>query len=1648
MAAKGTSSVAAHGVKLDTLKDCLQFLEWLHDKKQDVARTRVAGRLKRLLDKNYKSVDLHRIEDALSQFLKNVSKFYKTLCDRVEYPKYTPTTTTPALNAVLECISKVLAVMYFLRYRVDAKFDKVGGGGWAQQPVGWVAQLARFDTQMIARLVSSGSEIDAYFIATVDNNTYGVIPGGFTAGELKQLSRGGYNQGSLMVGDLQNICEKHAGSGLQNYFLDVYSTSVIPKTGGTQISNVANALRLVRDFCGIFEKVRDKEDFAKHLYLRDRCIEFQALKDHCANLKVPLGNIFKPEAFSFTGYAREDKDLNIDTFSKKMASWFRKNLNAVKRELANIETFGSKKYPFFNNRTLRSGSGLRQQDKVKLTEYFTQNFFRYGFTFHGYDFTKWRNMYDVLKKDWDGVIEKLNREDDGLDKLVKILNGTMCQLRTEEVEDEEAKEELEIQDEDLSVEEDKPVATKTEAAKPVVTKAEAAKPTVSKTEATKTEAAKPTSTRAQTVENGNEQNQGLKSEEAQHQGKKAEGAQNQGKKGEGAQNQGKKTEGPDQNNGQSEEKFPSSPVAQAVQTHTSSDSSAGSELPGAHASSGGPGPVSQAGSADASQASDRAPQAGVGDSNTSRSQPAAIGGDGVGGGGSSGISNKCPGGKAPIQLWPNSDSKYCPSNVDTNKHEDVYKAWTPEPQITDKGAQYPKNSRITDSYRTTNQSIPHLLGSPRQHTAGPGTGRALYEPGEWRRRQGGRIAETDMPSLDVTGDPIVDSRDHQHDRLLAQRRKNDANRLNIQKLETQQKLAYEDKARIREIEKQKQNAYELWKQKETKGKDQKQYDKFSETLRRQNERNKKVAAELDKILKEGDPQRKKEAEWIKQREKEERRQQEGLRKYLGYLQKHRGDYAPIMGIPIPEPHDFAIDGEAVTTYNDTALKKRMDLSEMDYEKYLNSSRVQLQQRREDLKKRQKEADERYKINAQQIYKIDPKVISDVIIAIDEPNAKGLPGRMPPQVPALYSGTIGEAVEAPESQTKSSSQTPISHIEGHHVSDLSLAPLLIPPLLIGEPLALPPLSTDDFDMIAAKRDHDLRNMPHISGDAIDIPPNSVPTDNTQAVLVESDPSAFEPKGTLNPGFQNGRAVTDSQVSITLDDNIMAELTGVIGNTIKNETNKIPTIEVPDNMNAPISLPAQPIGYSIPNSNRDAPVQEPRPKFKPPDVSGSVTSGFISDVESWTKKEVMYNNIKRDLEAHKQALANDQDRRIKEAQRYGEGFKKMVHMHDDDRNQHLLDDVQESTEKLKFPSPRKLQDIVYPNEKPYVAPPVIETLPHDLQSTETTGDVSKTFIDVNDSESLPEVSLSVDILKHPPFQPLNDYDYGRTFMPLPVVAGGQLASTLDSPRLVSERSIPLFVNPHLCTNPWSVSTSTSSTDTPPTPTSPPPDTDHLPPPRTIREMLFWFVGLNQLGYIGVISEHMKSILKDINKGASQISDGLQVTGDPTELDASMVTAKLTEACLYSATVIYRMKHRDDYSAYKEFKFESVYSNLHYSPDPACLLCQLCDYVYACCHQLEFLKSQCERDKLSGGWQDCKYGSDIKTPSPLHSFLTDGWDSDFETHPFDPCNLCHKSRVRMGFGESDLPKIQQTGTTLSSILTPSCGGEGHDVLRYTKW
>ncbi|CDR96982.1 hypothetical protein BBBOND_0308850 [Babesia bigemina] len=235
--------------------------------------------------------------------------------------------------------------------------------------------------------------------------------------------------------------------------------------------------------------------------------------------------------------------------------------------------------------------------------------------------------------------------------------------------------------------------------------------------------------------------------------------------------------------------------------------------------------------------------------------------------------------------------------------------------------------------------------------------------------------------------------------------------------------------------------------------------------------------------------------------------------------------------------------------------------------------------------------------------------------------------------------------------------------------------------------------------------------------------------------------------------------------------------------------------------------------------------------------------------------------------------------------------------------------------------------------------------------------------------------------------------------------------------------------LCLAPWA--TSKPAHDSTATP-----ETELFPAeaPRTFRDMLQWLAGLKNQKHHGTLRQCVVKAFGVPHSDPSQLAifiNHAKIT--PTDLfDILQLTAMFAGSVLFAIAPNWKANVSSSTVKPKS-------SDQSEEPDCCALLCQLRDYAYACHYQLQFLKSQCNRDKLSGGWQDCHYGSDITSPnSPLQAFLTDGWDSTFKTHPFDPCNFCLKSRIRMGFRDGDLPSSQQTGATLSTILTPSCGGD----------
>ncbi|GBE59367.1 Ribosome-binding protein 1 [Babesia ovata] len=202
-----------------------------------------------------------------------------------------------------------------------------------------------------------------------------------------------------------------------------------------------------------------------------------------------------------------------------------------------------------------------------------------------------------------------------------------------------------------------------------------------------------------------------------------------------------------------------------------------------------------------------------------------------------------------------------------------------------------------------------------------------------------------------------------------------------------------------------------------------------------------------------------------------------------------------------------------------------------------------------------------------------------------------------------------------------------------------------------------------------------------------------------------------------------------------------------------------------------------------------------------------------------------------------------------------------------------------------------------------------------------------------------------------------------------------------------------------------------------------------------MLIWLAGLQNPKHQDTLTQCIEKAFKD---GDSDPSD-LTLPFNGAEIRPEDVLNILKLTALFAASVLSTIEPAWKGNITLSATFKSKDSDQAQDPDCCVLLCQLRDYVYACYHQLTFLKSQCSREQSEGGWHNHEYGHAVSPQkSPLQAFLTDASASKFKTHPFDPCDICRKSRANMGFREEDLPTPQQTGNILNDILTPSCGGE----------
>ncbi|GBE61969.1 Ribosome-binding protein 1 [Babesia ovata] len=403
-----------HNIQLNTLKDCLQFLEWLNGDKS--MQREVAKELGKRIKQNYTADFLreHTIESALSTFLGHASHFYTRLCNNPQPWAHGRESADKIAYALLECMPKFLSVMYFLWYNVDPGFEKLHGGGWKKDWPGYGERSWHGDW---------GGDLDKYLYAIPGDAKYnsrtGVIPGGFTSEDKviynATLLDRGYPQGYSMAGDLQKIVDK----GKYNYFRSVFVSSVIGESA-KRPENAANSLVLARTFCDIVLGEDDKETGGKLIEAlnaglrqqvgsRDKSICWKELHSHCTKLRKKFDMLFGNKHFDFTGLSTNTGNLQKEKLAKKTADWLRTNITKVQGHLNQIKT----------DKSLEGHLG----------EYFTKNLFPYGFTiFNGTRFDMFPNDVEALKKDWREVIEEFKKSNGDLNTLREILSGTYNKL--------------------------------------------------------------------------------------------------------------------------------------------------------------------------------------------------------------------------------------------------------------------------------------------------------------------------------------------------------------------------------------------------------------------------------------------------------------------------------------------------------------------------------------------------------------------------------------------------------------------------------------------------------------------------------------------------------------------------------------------------------------------------------------------------------------------------------------------------------------------------------------------------------------------------------------------------------------------------------------------------------------------------------------------------------------------------------------------------------------------------------------------------------------------------------------------------------------------------------------------------------------------
>ncbi|GBE61917.1 Ribosome-binding protein 1, putative [Babesia ovata] len=272
--------MTGHGVPLDTLKQCLQFLMWLKNNgvKQGEVAEYLHGRIKNHFNSPFLSVE--NVEKGLSPFLTAVSNFYERLCYKAEAGSYGGRDAEDIANALLDCVPKFLAAIYYLWYCVDPSFVSLGGGGWQKDWPGYGERSWHGDW---------GGDLDSVFVSSV-------------------------------IGESAKRPENAANSlVLARTFCDIVLGETDKETGGKLIEALNAGLR-------------------QQVGSRDKSICWKELHSHCTKLRKKFYRLFGEKHFDFTGLSTDTGNLNKTELAKETANWIRQNVVNVRGHLNDIDT--------------------------------------------------------------------------------------------------------------------------------------------------------------------------------------------------------------------------------------------------------------------------------------------------------------------------------------------------------------------------------------------------------------------------------------------------------------------------------------------------------------------------------------------------------------------------------------------------------------------------------------------------------------------------------------------------------------------------------------------------------------------------------------------------------------------------------------------------------------------------------------------------------------------------------------------------------------------------------------------------------------------------------------------------------------------------------------------------------------------------------------------------------------------------------------------------------------------------------------------------------------------------------------------------------------------------------------------------------------